>query len=222
MMRNFTWRSWTRAAGAASMLLLPALAVAQEAMQWEVGAGGGYAFSKKVDVRAGAVSGSAGFASNYAVSGLFGNNTYKFVGGEVRYTYRQDALTVSSGGTKATMTGDSHAFHYDVLFHAAPREAVVRPFLAVGGGVKFYRGTGPSQAYQPLSNLILLTHTSELRPLITAGGGIKFRVSRHALIRFDVRDYITPYPNKVLTVFNSKASGWIHDIAFLAGVSTAF
>ena len=90
---------------------------------------------------------------------MFGNQISRWVGGEARYTFRQDDLRVSSGSTKATMTGQSHAIHYDVLVHLTPKESGIRPFLAAGAGVKFYRGTGAEAPYQPLSSLVVLTHT---------------------------------------------------------------
>ena len=102
-------------------------------------------------------------------------------------------------------------------------DSPVRPFLAAGAGVKFYQGTGAEPAFQPLSNLVVLSHTTEAQPLVSVGGGVKFRVAKHALLRVDFRDYATPLPTNLLAVpGNSKLRGWIHDFVFLAGVSTTF
>src|SRR5579862_1948052 len=116
MMRHYSKpTTWLGACGAAAMLLLPGVVSAQqwegtksEVPEWEVGVAGGYGISHKVGVSSSTASGQTGFGSGYAVGALFGNNTFRFIGGEVRYTYRDDELVVSSGGTKAVMSGQSH------------------------------------------------------------------------------------------------------------------
>lgn len=193
------------------------------AQHWEVGGSAGYGLYRDVAVSNGGVSGKTGFQSGVAFGGVFGNQTTRHIGGEARYTYRSNDMHVSSGSTKATAGAQSHAIHYDVLVHAASPEATVRPFLAVGGGMKYYRGTGSEAPYQPLSNLVLLTHTSEAQPLISAGGGIKFRLSNRTQLRFDFRDYMTPFPSSLLTLpANSKGSGWMHDFVVMVGISGLF
>jgi len=202
------------------LFALPALSLCQN---WEVGASGGYGFLRDVPVTNGAITGKAGFKSGYAFGALLGSQFNRIVGGEIRYTYRADDLRVSSGSTTAKAAARSQALHYDVLIHAAPKDSPIRPFLAVGGGVKFYQGTGVEPAFQPLNNLVILTHTSEAQPLISVGGGVKIAVSKRALVRLDVRDYATPLPTSLLaTPANSKMSGWIHDFVFLFGVSSSF
>jgi hypothetical protein len=193
------------------------------AQSWEVGAGAGYGVYKNVDVKAGTVSGTAGFGSGAAATGLLGNQINRWIGGEARYTFRVDNLRVKSGSTEATASAKSHAIHYDVLIHAAPTESPVRPFIAVGAGVKLYRGTGAEPPFQPLSNLVVLTHTNEAQPLISIGGGLKFKLSHSALFRLDFRDYATPMPSDLLAKpTGSSLSGWMHDFVFLAGISAAF
>ena len=199
---------------------LPCLVLGQH---WDVGADGGYGFLRDVSVTSGSATGMAGFSPGVAFGAVLGNQMNRLVGGEIRYTYRADDLRVSSGSTEAKVTGQSHALHYDVLIHATSRESPVRPFLAIGGGVKFYRGTGAEASYQPLSNLVVLTHTSEAQPLISVGGGVKFAVTKRALVRLDFRDYATPLPTSLLaTPGNNKIGGWMHDFVFLVGVGTAF
>ena len=190
---------------------------------WEVGAVGGYGFTRDVSVTSGSTTGKTGFSPGYTFGGLLGNEMSRHFGGEIRYTYQADDMRVSSGSTEAKSSARSQALHYDVLIHATSRESAIRPFLAVGGGVKFYQGTGAEPAYQPLSNLVVLTRTSEAQPLISVGGGVKFAVTKRALLRFDFRDYATPIPTNLLaTPANSKMNGWMHDFVFLVGVSTTF
>ena len=203
-----------------TLLSLPCLLSAQ---QWEVGASAGYGFLRQASVSNGSVSGTTGFGPGFAAGALLGNQINSWIGGEARYTYRSDDLQVKSGGTKATAAGQSHAIHYDLLLHAAPTKSPIRPFVAIGAGVKIYRGTGTEPAFQPLSNLVLLTHTREAQPLISAGGGVKFAAGKRALIRLDLRDYMTPIPTSLLTAApGAKISGWMHDFVFLVGVSSTF
>jgi len=154
---------------------------------------------------------------------VFGNETTRHIGGEARYTYRDNDLRVSSGSTRATAGAESHALHYDLLIHGAPVEATARPFVAIGGGMKYYRGTGVEAPFQPLSSLVVLTKTTEVSPLISAGAGIKLRISRRSLVRIDFRDYMTPFPSNLLALpANSRAKGWVHDFVLMVGFSGIF
>jgi hypothetical protein len=203
-------------------LLLP-FSCLVSAQSWEVGAAGGYGVYRKVSVTSGSASGTTGFDSGIAAGAVFGNQMNRFASGEVRYTFRKDDLKVTSGSTKATAGAQSHAIHYDVLVHATKKESMVRPFLAAGAGVKIYRGTGAEPPFQPLSNLVVLTHDTEARPMLSLGGGVKIAVSRRALFRLDFRDYATPIPDNLLaTPPNSRLGGWMHDFVFLVGISTVF
>ena len=202
-------------------LLLPftSLVVAQN---WEVGASGGYGLPRDLSVSGPTSTGSTGFKSGYAFGALLGNHITRMVGGEIRYTYRKSDLKVSSGSVEAAASGQSHALHYDVLIHATPKRSAIRPFLAVGAGVKLFRGTGAEPVFQPLSNLVVLTHTREAQPLISVGGGVKIAVTNRVLFRLDVRDYATPVPDTLLASPAGRVKGWIHDFVFQFGVSTTF
>src|SRR5690349_17703260 len=202
------------------LILMTPLACLLPGQTWEVGGAGGYGASRDLSVAAGSANGSAGLSPGFAFGALLGNQISRRIGGEVRYTYRSNDLRVSSGSTKATAGAESHAIHYDVLIHAASGEAPVRPFLAAGAGVRLYRGTGSEPSFQPLGNLVVLTHTNEAQPLISIGGGVKFSIARHAILRLDFRDYATPLPTSLLAAPpNSKIRGWVHDFVFLIGIS---
>jgi hypothetical protein len=188
------------------------------AQQWEVGGSAGYAMNHDVKVNGSTAPGKAGFSPGAAFGAVLGNNG-RWVGGEVRYTYRMGDLRVSSGSTRGDLGGDSQALHYDVLIHATPNESAIRPFGAVGGGIRYFRGTGAEQAFQPLTNLVVLTRANQLEPLISVGGGVKFRFSRRALFRIDFRDYATPTPDKLLVTRGSNLRGWTHDFVLLLGIS---
>jgi hypothetical protein len=71
--------------------------------------------------------------------------------------------------------------------------------------------------------VVILTTTSQLKPLITVGGGVKVAVSKHVGIRLEVRDYVTPFPNDVVTpVPPVNHSGWLHDIVPTVGLNFMF
>jgi hypothetical protein len=199
------------------------LSVTGFAQEWEIGGVGGAGFVNGLDVARAGASATTGFKSGAAFGAFAGSNLYAHLGGEIRYTYQMSDLKISSGGTEATFKGVSHAIHYDLVFHPARKRSKAQPFLAAGAGVKVFRGTGKEQAYQPLSNFAYLTKTQDLRPLITAGGGVKYRVSEHLFFRAEVRDYITPFPNKVITPApGAKVSGWVQDFVPLFGLSFVF
>ena len=120
-------------------------------------------------------------------------------------------LALSSGGTTATFGAHTQQFHYDMLWHATPSRIPHPSLVAAGAGIKLYQGTGAQVAYQPLSNIALLTQQQDLRPLVSAGGGVKFQISPHVQLRLDVHDYLTPFPKNVITPnAGAKVGGWLH------------
>ena len=109
------------------------------------------------------------------------------------------------------------------MIYAAGRDAHIRPYFAGGGGLKYYQGTGTEQAFQPLSNLALLTRTNEALPMGDFGGGIKFRPTGRMTFRVELRDYITKVPSKVLAASpGARSSGIFHQWAPAFGVSWTF
>lgn len=193
------------------------------AQEWEAGGAAGYGFYKNGKLTTPAGEGSAGFRHGVAFGAVLGNDLYRLVGGEFRYTYIDNTLKLSLGGQEARFGGESHAFHYDFLVHAAPREAVVRPFLAAGAGAKFYRGTGQERAIQPLMQFAVLTNADDWQPLVSIGGGVKVRVAENVLVRFDFRDYATPFPERLITPMRgSSVGGWVHNLVPMFGVSAIF
>lgn len=203
---------------AASLAVLPALA---QKYEFNIAGGGSFYQSKTVTNPKGAAN--AGFSSGYAVSAAIGQNMYKHVGGEFRYTYLQNDLKLTGGGLSAAFGAQAHALHYDLLVHSTATGSKVRPYLAAGGGIKIYRGTGTEVVNQPLGNIALLTKTQDLQGLISVGGGVKFALSEKLMFRIDVHDYITPFPKKVITPnVNSSVSGWLNNIVPTAGIVFTF
>jgi hypothetical protein len=193
------------------------------AQHWEVGGAGGVGIYRNASVTNATGSAVAGFATQAAGGIVIGENLYRHLGGEFRYTYGAGDLKLESGGQEATMGGRSHAIHYDFLVHTTPTGSKFRPFLAAGAGVKVYQGTGKESAFQPLSRFALLTKTDQTEPLMSFGGGVKFLVAKHAVIRVDLRDYITPTPDRLFTpAAGARLKGWLHDFVPLVGVSYVF
>ena len=193
------------------------------AQEWELGGAAGYGFYRNLTVTQGSQTGKAGFDKGAAVSAVVTQHPFNHFSGEFRYTYRQNDLIVESGSTKATMKGDAHLVHYDALINVTPKESRLRPYGAFFCGVKYYRGLGYETATQPLVNLAALTRTNEVLPLLSVGGGLGFRFADHAVLRFDFRDYITPFPSQVIApVPGARLDGWMHDFVILIGVNAHF
>jgi hypothetical protein len=154
---------------AKSLILLAASGAACFAQKWEFGFNGGASVVRGLPVTAGSSSATAGFKTSGAFGVSVGQNLYKYVGGEVRYEYIMGDLRVKSGGTEATFGGASHAVHYDVLLHTANQDSRRQFFVAIGGGMKVFQGTGRPAAFQPLSQFIYMTETRVVKPMASLG-----------------------------------------------------
>jgi hypothetical protein len=192
--------------------------------KWEFGGavGGGFYTSKTVqNVTAG--NATAKIGSGLTASAWLANNTSDRWAGELRYDFQRGPLGISSGGSSASFGAISHSVHYDVHLHFAPREASIRPFVAFGGGMKMFQGTGREVAAQPLSRIALLTKTTDIRPVVSVGAGVKARLNDRWTLRAGVWDFVTPFPNKVITPnVGSSVGGWMHDFVPMVGISYLF
>jgi hypothetical protein len=117
----------------------------------------------------------------------------------------------------------AHSVTYDVLLYTRSSEEGVRPYFAVGGGIKGYRGTGKELAYQPLVNVAIPTATRQWLPVVTGGVGVKWSLGQRTIVRVEVRDYVTPFPKDVLLPSpGNKVSGWVHSLLPSFGISYLF
>ena len=199
-------------------LLLANVALAQE--RWELGVAAGYGLYKNASATRATGDASVGFKPGVAFSITGSDEINRWLAGEAGYTYRQNDARVSSGGTEARFDADSHVLHYDLIFHFAKRPAKVRPFLAAGGGVKIYRGSGREAAFQPLSNFVALTRSTQITPVVSVGGGFKVELSPLLSLRVEARDYVSTFPDEVLApVPGTRIRGWLHDIVPTVGLS---
>jgi hypothetical protein len=195
------------------------------AQKWEVGAAGGGSFYTSQTFVGSVSNADASFTTAIAASVWLGNDSGRYLGGEIRYDYEASNPELSANGANETMAGQTHAIHYDFLWHFAPRSSRVRPFLAAGAGVKVYRGTGPALVYQgPIESIGLLTETQDLKPMVSLGAGIKFALTDSFQLRIEMHDYLTPFPSNVITPnTGTKISGaWLQDFVPMLGMSYTF
>jgi opacity protein-like surface antigen len=198
-----------------------ALAPAALAQKWEVGGGVGGGFNTSQDVEhADGTSASAKIGPGVAAGAWVGSNTSGHFGGELRYAYQRGELRLKRSGQEATFDGDSHAIHYDFLWHFTGQNAQARPYFAFGGGVKVYRGLGEEALVQPLSRYALLTKTSEYKGMASVGVGVKLKFGDRWHLRLDVHDYMTPFPQDVIAPnVNASVGGWVHQFVPMIGLS---
>ncbi|MFB3777094.1 MAG: outer membrane beta-barrel protein [Bryobacteraceae bacterium] len=203
-----------------AVLILLTYVTPAAAQQWEIGGGAGYGVYRSVSVYAPAGKAAAGVRNRFVATAVFGEDLYRHVSGEFRYTYQDGDPYLEAGGSKANVQGQSHAFHYDLLVHARARGERVRPYVAAGIGAKLYRVTGPENPNQALGAIARLTEQDEMKALVTAGGGVKLRLGRRAALRLDFRDYITPFPKNIIRPAPlGTARGIFQQFTAMAGVS---
>jgi hypothetical protein len=201
------------------LIIAAVFAPVLSAQRWEFGGGAGGGLYTSQDVKGASTSGSAKIATGLAASAWLDNNNGRLWGGELRYDYQMGDLRISSGSTSASFAARSQGIHYDFLLHTASRNARIRPFIAFGGGVKFYQGVGTEVVAQPLNSLALLTRTSETCALASVGAGVKFNTGRLGF-RIEIHDYMTPFPTQVIAAAqNASIGGWTHDLVVDFGLS---
>lgn len=210
-----------RLIGAAALACLPYAAHAQ---RWEVGGiGGGSIYTSRDATLGSGPAVKATFSSGYAAGVYVGQQMGRYWGGEIRYMFQRNTAELSGGGAKASFGAQAHSIHYDFLVHLKPTGNRVRPYFSFGAGVKQYRGTGTERVTQPLSDYVLLTRTSDMTALVTAGFGVKMKLGEHGILRFEVRDYLTPVPKKIFAPNRgADLGGWFHSFLPMVGVGYEF
>jgi len=202
------------------LICLVVAAGAAQAQSFEIGVIGGVAVSRSIPIGGAPADTSAGFQPGAAVGFLLSQDLYSHFSGEIRYLFEQRDLRVASGGQTASMGGQAHAIYYDLIYNTRTREERVRPYVAVGGGMKLFRGTGAEEAYRPLMQYAYLTQTHQFEPLLSVGGGVKWRVGSRMVFRVECRDQITRFPNQLIAPAPGMTlKGWLHDLVPMAGLT---
>lgn len=194
------------------------------AQNWDVGLAGGFSTYRDASITSSSGgSAQAGFAQNFSAGAALDENVSEHIGGELRYTFLYGASTLHSNGTEANMTALSNAIGYDFLFYGTPRRSRVRPFFAIGAGIKRYDGTGTEYVVQPLSNFALLRTGHQVEAMLSGGGGVKMNLNDRWVLRFDFRDLATPFPGRLFAAApGAKVSGWLNDFVPMVGLDWAF
>ena len=194
------------------------------AQRYEIGVHGGMSlYDKKTVTNEQRGAAEAGFSAGWGAGFTVGHNMYEHVGGEIRYTFLKNDMKLEGGSASAKFGSQAHLIHYDFLIHATDTASAVRPYVAFGGGVKQFRGTGSEQPFQPLSNIAILTKTTDLKPMASVGGGVKVKATERMWLRFDVHDYFTEFPSKIIAPnVGSTAGGWFNNIVATAGFTFTF
>jgi hypothetical protein len=193
------------------------------AQQYELGGSIGYGVYRNASVIGPDGTVEAGIRNRFAAGAVLTEDLYDHISGELRYLYHDGDPFVSGFGKQANVNGQSHALSYDLLFHARPRTARLRPYGVVGGGFKYFRTTGPEPASQPFPNIVTLTNDDQLRWLVTAGVGVKYRWKRNIIVRADFRDYISPFPHNLFVALNGGTGrGILNQFTPMFGLSYAF
>jgi hypothetical protein len=183
---------------AVSILLLAAASACCFAQQWEFGGLGGAGFLSNVNASNPSGSATTGFQTGLAAGAFVGQNLYPHISGELHYAYLQNDLHIKSGGQEAKFTGNAHVLHYDIILHTNKKGSRTQLFVAMGAGMKIFRGTGTEAAYQPLSQFGYMTKTQQLKPMASVGAGVRFTLAKRFYLRTEFRDFITPFPTQVI------------------------
>lgn len=205
-------------------ILALALAGACSAAEWELGGLGGAMVFKNASVKLGQESADAGLKPGLGVGAFLTQNSSGRLGGQLRYLMGFSDFKLSSGGTDATFSGQTHTITYEILFYANKKVAKVRPYLAAGAGVRIYRGTGKeTEEAPPLAQFAILSKTQQTTGIVSVGGGVKGQLGKRSFIYFEVRDYFGPAPKDVIAPMSgAKLSGWLHGFTPMVGISIGF
>jgi hypothetical protein len=188
-----------------------------------LGAAGGYGAYRRATATGPRGDAAAGFRNRFAFGFVLGEDLHRYVGGELRYTYQDGDAFLRAEGGRAKLEAHSHTVHYDLLFHFRPRGLRVRPYLAGGGGVRQFVGNGPENPAQPLQRYALLSPVDDVKPMVSIGAGMRVRLHRHAALRVDLRDYVSPFPTRVIApAGGNRIRGVLQQFTALAGISYLF
>jgi len=193
------------------------------AQPFEIGGAIGYGVYRDGTIFGPGASAQAGIRNRFAAGWLVGEDLYEHFSGEIRYLYQDGHPFLATSSVKSDMQGQSHAFHYDLLFHLTRRDRKLRPFLAAGVGVKGYIVAGPAPNPQALPNIASLVTQDEWKLLVTIGGGVKYRLPKNVVLRGDFLDYLTAFPRRqIAPALNNTARGIFQQFTPMFGVGYSF
>jgi hypothetical protein len=83
----------------------------------------------------------------------------------------------------------------------------------------------PPAVPNPLQGAYLSRNQARtIKPAASFGGGVKVKATPRMFLRFDVRDYISPFPTEAVTASPSVKlnNDVLHNVVAMAGFSVAF
>jgi hypothetical protein len=204
--------------------------------EWEFGGAGGYGWYSNPSIKippglstpSGVAippgSAEAGFPARGNLGVVFGENLYRYVGGEIRYLFQFGGPQLKSDGLQTNMNGHTNLIVYDFLFHMRSREERLRPFIAGGAGIKVFTSSGDFLVNQPLQGFArLVEEHTQVEPAISVGVGLKYRMTRHVQLRADFRTYFSPLPDEIFRRPRfARLNGWVYEFVPMAGISYVF
>jgi len=202
-------------------LLIALLCASAFAQQYDLSGLIGYGAYRDHSISSPTGTLTVGMRNTYAAGGLFGQDLYSHISGEVRYLYQNGDPFVSSGSVRGYLPGHSQTFSYDGLFHVYDRDRRFRPFAAVGVGGKVYQISGSAPFPPSPPQLAQFTKVNDWQYVFDVGAGFKYRLSGHVMLRGDFRDYISPFPKKLYAPAGN-GSGWLQQFTPTLGLGYWF
>lgn len=144
-------------------------------------------------------------------------NPYAYYGHEVGYRLTRASLRTSipdADGNRTTFE-DKVAIHqafYNFLIYFMPKGEWWRPYIT--GGVHAYNFANP--------HIAGWTGIGTRNYGVNYGGGLKLKLFNHALVRLDVRDYITTKPYNLTSQDPINFSGWGRHQEASVGIGIGF
>jgi outer membrane protein with beta-barrel domain len=205
------------------VILLFSFSTVCSAQNRQLSIAGGFGFYHDVTVTAPSGEARAGFGPRFALGVAAGERFRDHFGGEFRYTFQDGDSELRSGSLEANLDAHSHSLLGDLLIYGRSRGPKLQPYGAVGVGVKIYQATEGPTPGRPLMNFATLINGTSARPLVSLGGGTQYVIGERWAVRIDLRDYATPFPNKLFALSpGAQVHGWLHDFVPLVGISRSF
>jgi hypothetical protein len=143
---------------------------------------------------------------------------YGFEGGYMRDVNRITTVTRQTAGTTVFTTSHEdrrtvHMAYLNALVYFMPKGERWRPFVT--GGLQGYNFTRPQ--IPVFAGINSIRHYGG-----NFGGGVKLKLFSHALVRWDLRDYIGGKPWNLTFANSTHSAGHIHLIEGTMGVALTF
>jgi opacity protein-like surface antigen len=215
----------------ALLLVLVAPAFAQTQYRFEVFGAGGFPLDKDFEIGlpqfSPPVHGVLKFSAGARGGVRFGADFWKHWGEDIIYSYGRNnpcKIVNSTAGTDLAFPVPSHQIAFNALWYPGGSDEDTRfaPYLTTGVGATFFVVTSDTAVAVRESGMGNLRTENVFA--FNAGGGLRTRLSKHAGIRIDGRDYMSRVPRFGLPEHSNNpsamvfpASGVFHNIEISFG-----